>query len=410
MSRPRALALLAAPVMLAVAVQSAANLVFHAVVGRQLSPAEYGALGALLAAITLVAVPLSALQTSAAHTTATHGLTRGTALRTVGRSALVLTGVAALVAAASPAIAAYLDLDSLGQALLLAPALLVAGLLAVLRGLYLGIGRTLPVAGSYLMSTGARLALGLPLAHAWGVPGALIGTVLGEFLAVAYLGALALGLGTGGSHNLAATDLLRTTAMLTGLFLFSTLDLFMARNQLPNAASGSYVAAATIGKTVLALPAAAISLVYARYVAAWRAGAGRQAVMRAGLATIAVPALGAAFAVIALPGLVLSVLYGSVYQQDTGLVRLLALNAGFTALVQVLAHASLARNSWWAQLGWASALGQGVLIAMLGTSATRIALVSLATTLVTLGLLALWEFPRWRDSCSDRTQTQQQPT
>ena len=57
---------LAAPLLIAVAIQSAANLIFHAVVGRSLPAADYGALGAVLSAMTLVAVPLSALQTAAA--------------------------------------------------------------------------------------------------------------------------------------------------------------------------------------------------------------------------------------------------------------------------------------------------------------------------------------------------------
>ena len=76
--RTSALSRLAAPLFIAVVVQSVANLLFHAVVGRALQPAEYGALGTVLAAMTLVAVPLSALQTASARATATQGLSRAT--------------------------------------------------------------------------------------------------------------------------------------------------------------------------------------------------------------------------------------------------------------------------------------------------------------------------------------------
>ncbi|MGB3014988.1 MAG: hypothetical protein WBB41_10240, partial [Candidatus Nanopelagicales bacterium] len=53
--RSSRLSRLAAPLFIAVMVQSAANLLFHGVVGRTLNPAEYGALGTVLAAMTLVA-------------------------------------------------------------------------------------------------------------------------------------------------------------------------------------------------------------------------------------------------------------------------------------------------------------------------------------------------------------------
>ena len=86
--RRTALSRLAAPLFIAVVVQSAANLLFHAVVGRALTPAEYGALGTVLAAMTLVAVPLSALQTASARATATAGLTTRTTRRLLWRTTL----------------------------------------------------------------------------------------------------------------------------------------------------------------------------------------------------------------------------------------------------------------------------------------------------------------------------------
>jgi O-antigen/teichoic acid export membrane protein len=45
----------------AVAVQGAANLVFHAVVSRRLGPEAYGTLGVLLALVLLLTVPLGSV-------------------------------------------------------------------------------------------------------------------------------------------------------------------------------------------------------------------------------------------------------------------------------------------------------------------------------------------------------------
>ncbi|MGV1003900.1 MAG: polysaccharide biosynthesis protein [Candidatus Nanopelagicales bacterium] len=390
--RRAGLAALAAPVMLAVAVQSLANLVFHAVVGRRLGPDSYGALGSLLAAITLVAVPLSALQTAAARTTAAAGLSRGTARHAVLRATVWLGSASLLALVASPLIGGYLRVAT-GEAALLAPALGISGVLAILRGMFLGVGRSPAVAASYLASAAARLALGLPLAATWGVAGALVGTLLGEALATLGLLMLAQRLAAGADVRIRAADLARTTAMLTGLFLFSTMDLFLARHLLAGEASGDYVAAATIGKTVLALPAAAISVVYPRLVAGWSNRSG--GVLRSGLLVVGLPALAGGLLIAAVPRQVLQMLYGDTYLTAATLTSLLAINAALTAFVNTLAHAALARSSLLAQGIWVAVLVQYGAISALGSSPLRIGLTSLAATLTMTLLLAAAEIPAW---------------
>ena len=56
---------LAAPLLIAVVVQNAGNLILHAVLGRFLTADQYGALGTLLSLMVLLTVPLSALQAAA---------------------------------------------------------------------------------------------------------------------------------------------------------------------------------------------------------------------------------------------------------------------------------------------------------------------------------------------------------
>ena len=174
----RGLSRLAAPLLIAVAIQSVANLAFHAVVGRTLQAAEYGALGAVLAGMTLVAVPLSALQTAAARTSAKHGVTRATAGRALSRTLLVTLPLAVLLVIAAGPIRDFLHLGSWLDAAVLAPTLLAAALVAIGRGLLLGIGRTGLVAGSFLVATAVRLGPGLLCAYLWGISGALIGTLI----------------------------------------------------------------------------------------------------------------------------------------------------------------------------------------------------------------------------------------
>ena len=394
--RSSRLSRLAAPLFIAVIVQSVANLLFHAVVGRALTPEEYGALGTVLAGMTLVAVPLSALQTASARATATSGLTASTARRLVVRTTIYSAPVVVLVLALSAPIAAFLHLDSTWDAAILAPTLWVAALIAVVRGLLLGVGRTGVVAGSYILSTILRIGPGLLLAAVAGVTGALLGTLLGELGALVLVAVAALRSPSGDAAHLSGGDYLRTGAVVTGLFLFTTVDLFLARHFLPGVASGAYVAAATIGKTVLALPAAAISIAYPRLVAGWADGKPRPAI-KSSLLVVGVPAVLAAAVVAVLPGLVLAVLYGSgTFPGAEPVTSVLAIVAGLSAFVSVLVHAGMARNRWTMWLPWFGALLEIVVISTWHSTGTAVAAGSAAAGALVLVLLVVFELPAWR--------------
>ncbi len=393
--RTSALSRLAAPLFIAVVVQSVANLLFHAVVGRALQPAEYGALGTVLAAMTLVAVPLSALQTASARATATQGLSRATTRTLTIRTLLYSTPVViALLLAAGP-VAGFLHLDSAWDAAILAPTLLVAALIAVIRGLLLGVGRTGVVAGSYILATVVRLGPGLALAYVAGVTGALIGTLLGELFGLLLVLVAAWRSGGGQTARLSGGDYLRTGAVVSGLFLFTTVDLFLARHFLSSSASGGYVAAATIGKTVLALPAAAISIAYPRLVSGWVEGRGATA-LRSSLLVVGLPAILAALVVAIVPGFVLAILFGSgTYADAASVTRVLALVAGLSAFVSVLVHAGLARRRWTAWLPWVGAALEILLISVWHASPTMIATGSAVAGLALLAALVVFEAPGW---------------
>lgn len=393
--RSKGLGRLAAPLFVAVIVQSVANLVFHAVVGRALEPAEYGALGTVLAAMTLVAVPLSALQTASARATAVSGLTATTSRRLITRTTLYSLPVVALLLVAASPIMHFLHLGSLWDAIILAPTLLVAALIAVVRGLLLGIGRSGIVAGSYIVSTVVRLGPGLALAYFYGVTGALVGTLLGELCALLMVALTTLRAPDGPLATLSGGDYLRTGAVVSGLFVFTTVDLFLARHFLPETVSGGYVAAATIGKTVLALPAAAVSIAYPRLVAGWVDGKGAPA-LKSALLVVGAPALGVAAVVAAVPGLVLGVLYGfGTYSDAIGVTRILALVAGLNAFVSVLVHAGLSRTAWTQWLPWVGSVIEIGLILVWHSSATVIATCSAISAVLVVAALAAVEIPAW---------------
>lgn len=392
----KGLSRLAAPLLIAVAVQSVANLVFHAVVGRTLTPSDYGALGAVLAAMTLVAVPLSALQTAAARTSAAGGLSRATAWRALSRTFVYsLPAVVALLIIAVP-IRDFLDLSKTFDAAILAPTLVVATVISVARGLLLGAGRSGVVASSFLLATFVRLGPGLVLATEFGITGALIATLAGELAGLALVLWVNFRSPQGPMAPLTAGDVVRTGTVVAGLFAFSTVDLFLARHFLGGAESGYYVAAATIGKTVLALPAAALSIAYPKLVAAWPTEA-RFAALRSALGVVGLPALAGIAVVAALPGLVLTVLYGSgTYAPAESLTRVLATVAGTSAFVSVFAHAALARNSAWALFPWAAAALEVALIWWRHADMMQVAFGAVVALVFALVGLGIRELTAWR--------------
>ena len=277
----------------------------------------------------------------------------------------------------APLPTALFHLESATDALLLGPFVGVSIALAVVRGRLLGLDQRRgirAVAATFVISTVARLAIAFATLSTLGTTGAILATLVGECLALGY-GVLALRPTTAastaapGAHPwLTAADMGWSSLAIGGLFLFTTVDLFLARHFLDGEASGGYVAAATIGKTLLALPAAALAAAYPRMVAVGR-GPGRLAELRRTGIVVAGLALLAALVVAAFPHLVLDLLYGDSFDSQADVVRILALVAGVSSLVSIATYALLAVGSRLSLLPWVGAALQVVVISIWHDSA-----------------------------------------
>jgi O-antigen/teichoic acid export membrane protein len=380
---------LAAPLLLAVAAQNLGNLLLHALLGRSLGPESYGELGTLLALLTLVTVPLAALQTAASAAAVTSGRARGDGRRLAAVGAWA-AGATALCLAAAPAAISAFHLTSTFDALLLGPFVGISIVLAVVRGRLLGHRRVGVVALTFVVSIGVRLLLTVALLP-WGITGALLATLIGEAAAL-LLGAIVVfrapWVQAVSRPWLTGGDLARNAIALTGLFLFTTIDLFLARALLDPASAGGYVAAATIGKTLLALPAAALSAAYPRLVKVGTGPGRRGELLRSGGVVVGTALLAAA-AVAAVPGLVVSLMYGEAFAGTESVVRVLALVAGSSALVSLMTYAQMAVRSPLAYLPWLGAALEVGLIAAAHDSSLAVArgaAVALVVTVLAMGL------------------------
>ena len=383
---------LAGPLLIAVILQNLGNLVLHAILGRYLTADQYGALGTVLSLMVMLTVPLSALQ-AAASKSASAGASLPTAQRRSIRTiAWVSVAAAVPVLLAAPLLVSAFHLPSLLDALVLGPFVGISIALAVVRGRLLGLDQRTgirSVAITFVISTIIRVGLAVALLPVIGTSAAILATLVGETLALIY-GVRALPAASAASpHGRGEHPWLRwgdvgwSGLAIGGLFLFTTIDLFLARHFLPGDASGSYVAAATIGKTLLALPAAAMAAAYPRLVAAGRGPGRRAEVRRTGVVVVGL-ALVATVVVAAAPGLVLQALYGSSFAGSAGLVRLLAIVAGTSAIVSVVTYSLLAVGSRWSLLPWVGALVQVVAISVWHASPMQVGAASAASLAVTV--------------------------
>ena len=278
-SLPRAF-LVVAPAM---AAANALNYAFNLVMSRLLGPADYGALGALLALVLVGTVPGVALQAVVARHTTLAGRAVGRLWSRVLVAVLAVGGALGLLAlAASPAVAAFLHLPSLGPCLWLAAALLPLPLLSAVQGMLQGREWFGLLAAVLLVAAAGRLAVGLGLVEGGlGVEGALAATAIGS--AVAVLVAVPRLRAQGGWEHVrrgwrwpgrgspgaaVAGEVAAAAAGVLGLLLLANVDVLLARHFLPAEASGLYAAGAVLTKIAFWAPQFVVTLVFPRLVTA----------------------------------------------------------------------------------------------------------------------------------------------
>jgi O-antigen/teichoic acid export membrane protein len=344
-SLPRAF-LVVAPAM---AAANALNYAFNLVMSRLLGPADYGALGALLALVLVGTVPGVALQAVVARHTTLAGEAVGRLWSRVLAAVVAVGAVLGLLTMlASPAVAAFLHLPSLGPCLWLAAALLPLPLLSAVQGMLQGREWFGALAAVLLVAAAGRLAVGVGLVEGGlGVSGALAATAIGS--AVAVLVAVprlraqggwerprAVGWrwpGTGSSAAAFGGEVAAAAAGVLGLLLLANVDVLLARHFLSAEASGLYAAGAVLTKIAFWAPQFVVTLVFPRLVTAadrrrllGRSAAGAPLVVAAALA----------------PGLAARLSFGEAYLDVGPTLPLFAALGTGLALVQLVLFTGMA--------------------------------------------------------------------
>lgn len=246
---------------------NALAIVFTVVFARVLGEEDYGSLAALTSWLLILGVPGSALQVAAARDVAAGRYGEGPRLAAVTRRWLrpvILASVALtlLSIAGREQLADITGVDEAWAAALVLPGACAWFALCLLRGVLQGDGAVPAVGWSIAGEAAGRVVCGLLLLLVGGgVVGAFAGTPLSFTIAAVVLAVLlrrrvgpapenAPAPETAGLHRLAAGAWAAIVA-LTLLMVLQSLDVIIAKHQLPNDEAGSYTAAAVAAKVLI---------------------------------------------------------------------------------------------------------------------------------------------------------------
>lgn len=342
---------------------------FHLVVGRSLSGSDYGGLVSLLAIVLVLSVPLNALQIAVAKSAISPSGTvvRGRLGPLLRGTTLAATFLWLLSIPVAPTLARFLKLPSSTSVVLVVLFLVPAAATIGPKGVLLAERRFAEITASIVAGALARVLFGLAFGLlGFGLNGAVFATTLAEI--VMFLVATAAVWGhiarrTGPAIRLTWSGGTASIAAFAGYWVYTGMDVVLARNTLNKAMSGDYGAAATAGRSVLFLSAAVSVIVFPTFVEGRGNAASRRALWLAVAAAAAAGAV-AATAIAFLPGIPIQVLYGNNYQGAVSIIGLTAFSAAGLGVVNILIHYHIAQRSIMALLPWAAVAIAGVAITL----------------------------------------------
>jgi O-antigen/teichoic acid export membrane protein len=355
---------------------------------RYLGPSVYGDVAAMLALGALVALPLGSIQSLIAREVAQlpAGQFAGRLLRRTTRfSVAVGLGLFVIGVVLVDPIRDLLNVDTSAiviTGLSVIPFAVVAG---VLYGFLQGALRFTTLSTAYGVSGSARPILVTPaLLLGLGATGALAVNAIAGFLAVA-IAAYALRdlwfLG-GRVSETPPLDRRQMAVMLIGSLAFASLtnvDILLAAYFLPGDVAGVYAAAALVGKAVLFLPGAVVTVLLPKASSRAAAGIASSKILLASVAVTLVLTLVATVVLALIPESVLVWAFGPDFREATALLGWFGLAMTAAALVNVYLSVYFAeREVGFPILVLVAAVAQIVAVSLWHPNPRSIVLVTLA--------------------------------
>jgi O-antigen/teichoic acid export membrane protein len=343
-----------------VVLANVANYAFHFVAARSLGAASYGDVASLLALSGVIALPLGAVQVVVAREVAADVAASrvSSAYRFAQRTFLVTCVAGTIFALAllglSPLLAHILNISSVAAVALTAAYVLPAFVTPSLWGLAQGLQRFWTLAISMGVPPLLRVLFVVALLGAgFGVPGALAATFLAALIGV-FVPAWALRRSVLRRLPAAVPDahpspLARNLGpVILGLLAITsltTIDVVVAKAALGSHAAGIYASASLVGRLILYLPAAIVTVLLPKVSSRIAAGEDAATIVAASIAATLVFCLCAIAVYSTVPSLLATVAFGSGFDGVASLLPLFAIAMTMFAVLNVLLAYHLGKGS-----------------------------------------------------------------
>lgn len=359
---------------------------FTLISARWLGPADYSAFAAMLGLVIVVNVVSLGLQATGARRVAeTPGDRHVIETRIMATSLRAGLALALVCLAASPVVAAVLDLDSPVTAALLAIPAFCFAVMGGQAGILQGEGRWVPLSLVFAALGLARIVVGTAVLSVWPTSlGAMGGGVALASAVPVLVGVVALRHtvrrprpgepppASGRTHSRVLREVLFSSNALFAFFALATVDIVVARVVLDEHEAGLYAAGLIIVKAVQFLPQFVIVVAFPAMA---RHGSHRRLHL-SGLGIILVLGAFITIATAALSDRVLVLVGGQQYAEVQSRLWLFAAVGALLAAVQLLVYSALAQQHQRAVIAIWTALG--VIVAgspLIGSGGQLVALV-----------------------------------
>jgi O-antigen/teichoic acid export membrane protein len=347
-------------IFLGIAAANIGNYTFHFIAARTLGPGPYGDVASLVALAGLISLPLGGVQILVARRVAANAAAARIpeiqvfARRSVVLAALVGLALALAIGATSPFLARWLEIDSVAAvgltAALAAPALLTPALWGLAQGLQRFHALAVAMGASPLFRIAAVAVL---LAAGFGVAGAMAATLIAAIVGI-IVPAWALRLwlrkpstpaSVAPTRGATAREFVPVVLGLLAITSLTTIDVVVAKAAFDSDEAGIYASASLVGRVILYLPAAIVTVLLPKVSSRVAAGREARAILTGSVAITIGLCLAATILYTVAAPLVTRAAFGSGYADVAELLPLFALAMTGYALLNVLLAYHLGHGS-----------------------------------------------------------------
>lgn len=347
-------------VFIGVVLANVGNYVFQLIAGRYLGPTPYSDLAALLTVINLIALPLGGVQIWVARNVAeyrardaievSHWFVRHTLLYATLTGAV---GTLILLAGVKP-LQSAISINSRAAMIVTVLTVLPAFVTPVAWGLAQGLERFGLVAAMVASAPLVRIVVGLgALALGYGVAGAMAGTLFANVITIVvplWIVRSWLARANVSDQTLTRTDAMRSLLPvvlgLLALTALTSIDVLVAKRWFDSHLAGIYGSASLIGRLILYLPTAIVTVLLPRVAARTAADMSSLDILGWSLGVTAAASIVATAIYAAVPNLIINLTFGAAYDPATKLLWPFGLAMTCFALVNVLLIYHLGRREY----------------------------------------------------------------